>query len=300
MNAIRFDKTITDVDLAAMLIEHPRIFKAQKRYFWTVIATISLIVFYYIYFLFDFGVEVDRFVSGLVAVCGYFIHMFNWQNIHEWPILYILEQIAITFGIVFIGTFTASFIALPLSFIAARNIMNRGIFKVIAMCMRRFFDVCRGVDMAIWGLIFVRAVGLGPLAGSLAIIVQDIGVFGKLYAEGHEAVEKRPTKGLKALGANSLQTHRFGIFTQSFPSFLALTLYQLESNTRSASVLGFVGAGGIGLVYAENMRLWNWDIVMFITIVLVAVVMLIDKLSSILRDKYIIGEEIPIFTAPQV
>ncbi|WP_218139451.1 phosphonate ABC transporter, permease protein PhnE [Thorsellia anophelis] len=295
-----FNRTMTQAEIMAIKETHSLIFKAPKRYFWSVMISMCLIVIYYVYFLFDFGVELSRFTSGVVSVVGYFIQMFRWQNINEWPIAYILEQIAVTFGIVFIGTFTASFIALPLSFVAARNIMNKGIFKLIAMLMRRFFDICRGVDMAIWGLIFVRAVGLGPLAGSLAIIVQDIGVFGKLYAEGHEAVEKRPTKGLKALGANSLQTHRFGIFTQSFPSFLALTLYQLESNTRSASVLGFVGAGGIGLVYAENMRLWNWDIVMFITIVLVAVVMLIDKLSSILRDKYIIGEEIPIFTAPQV
>ncbi len=67
------------------------------------------------------------------------------------------------------------------------------------------------------------------------------------------------------MGANGLQKHRFGIFTQSFPTFLALSLYQIESNTRSAAVLGFVGAGGIGLIYAENMRLWNWDVVMFIT-----------------------------------
>ncbi|MBW6065496.1 hypothetical protein KQ939_17775, partial [Planococcus sp. CP5-4] len=97
--------------------------------------------------------------------------------------------------------------------------------------------VLRGIDMAIWGLIFVRAVGMGPLAGVLAIV----------------------------------------------------------SNTRSAAVLGFVGAGGIGLVYAENMRLWNWDVVMFITLILVVVVMIMDKVSSMLRNKYIIGEDIPLY-----
>ncbi|MEI8634390.1 hypothetical protein P4S72_24980 [Vibrio sp. PP-XX7] len=85
--------------------------------------------------------------------------------------------------------------------------------------------------------------------------------------KSHDAVDKRPSRGLNAVGANQLQKHRFGIFTQSFPQFLALTLYQIESNTRSAAVLGFVGAGGIGLVYAENMRLWNWDVVMSITLV---------------------------------
>jgi phosphonate transport system permease protein len=122
---------------------------------------------------------------------------------------------------------------------------------------------------------------------------------GKLYAEGHEAVDKSPGRGLMALGANSLQKHRYAIFTQSFPVFLALSLYQIESNTRSAAVLGFVGAGGVGLVYAENMRLWNWDAVMFITLILVVVVMSMDKISAILRKKYIIGEEIPLYRYSQ-
>lgn len=98
------------------------------------------------------------------------------------------------------------------------------------------------------------------------------------------------------MGAGSLQKHRFGIFTQSFPAFLALSLYQIESNTRSAAVLGFVGAGGVGLVYAENMRLWNWDVVMFITLILVAVVMMMDAASAWLRKRYITGKPIPLFT----
>ncbi len=76
---------------------------------------------------------------------------------------------------------------------------------------------------------------------------------------------------------------------------MALSLYQLESNTRSAAVLGFVGAGGIGLVYAENMRLWNWDVVMFITLIMVVIVMIMDKISAILRKKYILGEEIALY-----
>ncbi len=97
------------------------------------------------------------------------------------------------------------------------------------------------------------------------------------------------------MGANSLQKHRFGIFTQSFPQFLALSLYQIESNTRSAAVLGFVGAGGVGLVYAENMRLWNWDVVMFLTLILVGVVMVMDIISSRLRKRYITGKPVPLW-----
>ncbi|MGY2969609.1 phosphonate transport system permease protein [Ewingella americana] len=224
--------------------------------------------------------------------------MFVWHNFSEWPLMYYFEQIVMTLAIVFAGTITASFLALPLSFLAARNVMSTPVLRPISLVVRRILDVLRGLDMAIWGLIFVRAVGMGPLAGVLAIILQDLGLLGKLYAEGHEAVERSPSRGLRALGANPLQTHRFGIFTQSFPTFLALSLYQIESNTRSAAVLGFVGAGGIGLVYAENMRLWNWDVVMFITLILVVIVMAMDKISSILRAKYIHGEDIDLFEAP--
>lgn len=127
--------------------------------------------------------------------------------------------------------------------------------------------------------------------------MQDTGLLGRLYAEGHEAVDRSPGRGLTAVGANGLQKHRFSIFTQSFPTFLALSLYQIESNTRSAAVLGFVGAGGIGLIYAENMRLWNWDVVMFITLLLVAVVMAMDTLSAWLRRRYIGGSVVPLFKA---
>ena len=190
---------------------------------------------------------------------------------------------------------TTGLLALLLSFFAARNIMRGVVLGTLALLMRRLFDVLRGIDMAIWGLIFVRAVGLGPLAGVLAIIMQDTGLLGRLYAEGHEAVDRSPGRGLTAVGANGLQKHRFGIFTQSFPTFLALSLYQIESNTRSAAVLGFVGAGGIGLIYAENMRLWNWDVVMFITLLLVAVVMIMDTLSAWLRRRYIGGAAVPLY-----
>ncbi len=206
--------------------------------------------------------------------------MFVWHDFWNWPFGYYFTQIGVTLAIVFAGTLTATVLALLLSFFAARNIMRGVVLGTLALLMRRLFDVLRGIDMAIWGLIFVRAVGLGPLAGVLAIIMQDTGLLGRLYAEGHEAVDRSPGRGLTAAGANGLQKHRFGIFTQSFPTFLALSLYQIESNTRSAAVLGFVGAGGIGLIYAENMRLWNWDVVMFITLLLVAVVMIMDTLSA--------------------
>lgn len=282
-------------DVAKLKQEHAALFAAQNRYLRRVALVALAIVLYYLFFFAFFGIEWSRFLVGCQQLSRYFLRMFVWQDFINWPFAYYFTQVGITLAIVFAGTLTASFIALPVSFLAARNVMHDPVTRPISLVVRRILDVLRGIDMAIWGLIFVRAVGMGPLAGVLAIVMQDVGLLGKLYAEGHEAVERSPSRGLSAVGANSLQKHRYGIFTQSFPTFLALSLYQIESNTRSAAVLGFVGAGGVGLVYAENMRLWNWDVVMFLTIILVAVVMIMDVISSKLRKRYITGKGVPLW-----
>lgn len=286
---------ISATNLQQLKQQNPEIFSRQGRYLRTLGMITVAIVLYYVFFFLVFGISWPQFANGCQQISRYFMRMFVWHDFANWPFGYYFQQIFITLAIVFAGTITATLLALPLSFLAARNVMSSPVLRPIATLVRRLLDILRGIDMAIWGLIFVRAVGMGPLAGVLAIVMQDIGLLGKLYAEGHEAVDKSPSRGLTAVGANGLQKHRYGIFTQSFPTFLALSLYQIESNTRSAAVLGFVGAGGIGLVYAENMRLWNWDVVMFITLILVVVVMLMDKISAMLRNKYIVGEEIPLY-----
>ncbi|NMP26398.1 phosphonate ABC transporter, permease protein PhnE [Rahnella sp. SAP-1] len=289
----------TAADVAHIKQQHPQLFAAQRRYLRLLtLSTLAVVVYYLLFFRF-YGITFAQFSHGCLEIGRYFLRMFVWQDFSNWPFMYYFSQIAITLAIVFAGTVTAAFLALPLSFLAARNVMSTPLLRPISLVVRRIMDLLRGLDMAIWGLIFVRAVGMGPLAGVLAIVMQDLGLLGKLFAEGHEAVDRSPSRGLRALGANPLQTHRFGIFTQSFPTFLALSLYQIESNTRSAAVLGFVGAGGVGLVYAENMRLWNWDVVMFITLILVVIVMAMDKISALLRARYIVGEEIALFTSEE-
>lgn len=275
--------------------QHPALFSIQRRYLQRLLLLAVAVLLFYLFFFQMFGIPWTQWVNGCQQIGRYFLRMFVWHNFASWPFAYYFSQIGITLAIVFAGTLTATLLALPLSFLAARNVMSSRGLRPIALAMRRLLDILRGIDMAIWGLIFVRAVGMGPLAGVLAIVMQDIGLLGKLYAEGHETVERSPGRGLNAVGANSLQKHRYGIFTQSFPTLLALSLYQIESNTRSAAVLGFVGAGGIGLVYAENMRLWNWDVVMFITLILVVIVMIMDAVSAGLRRRYITGKAVPLY-----
>ncbi len=286
-------QAIPNVDLSRKL--NRTLFQAQGRYLRRLGLIGLAVLLYYLWFFLQFGIPAEQALTGVQQIGRYIARMFVWHDFWNWPFAYYFTQIGITLAIVFAGTLTATLFALLLSFLAARNIMKGGIAAGIAFCMRRLFDVLRGIDMAIWGLIFVRAVGLGPLAGVLAIIMQDTGLLGRLYAESHEAVDRSPARGLTAVGAGGLQKHRFSTFTQSFPTFLALSLYQIESNTRSAAVLGFVGAGGIGLIYAENMRLWNWDVVMFITVILVAIVMVMDSASAWLRRRYITGKAVPLF-----
>ncbi|WP_413742673.1 phosphonate ABC transporter, permease protein PhnE [Sodalis sp. RH15] len=275
--------------------QNRHIFARQKKDVLKLALVGAAIIIYYVFFFNQYGIPWPRLMNGCQQIGHYFLRMFVWHDFAQWPFGYYLQQIFITLAIVWVGTLTATVVGLAISFLAARNVMVSPPLRLVAIVVRRLLDIFRGVDMAIWGMVFVRALGMGPLAGVLAIFMQDVGLLGKLFAEGHEAVDKSPGRGLTALGANSLQKHRYGIFTQSFPVFLALSLYQIESNTRSAAVLGFVGAGGVGLVYAENMRLWNWDVVMFITLILVAIVMAMDKISAILRKKYIAGEDIPLF-----
>jgi phosphonate transport system permease protein len=196
----------------------------------------------------------------------------------------IAKSLAETVAMAFLGTFVAALLAVPLGFLGANNVVSNRLFH---FSLRRIFDGFRGVDQLIWALVFVRAVGLGPLAGVLAIAVADIAVLAKLYAEAIENAEQRQVEGVRATGARPSLVIRFGLLPQVFPVMLAQALYFVESNTRSASVLGIVGAGGIGLSIAERIRIRAWDEVAFIIILLLVVVAVMDMLSARIRRRLI-------------
>jgi phosphonate transport system permease protein len=196
----------------------------------------------------------------------------------------ILMGIAESVAMAFLGTFMAAIVAVPLGFMGARNVVTTTLLR---FSLRRVFDGMRGVDQLIWALAFVRAVGLGPLAGVLAIFVSDIAVLSKLYAEAIENAEKRQAEGVTAAGGGRLLGIRFGILPQVAPVMLAQALYFFESNTRSASILGVVGAGGIGLQIAERIRVRHWDEVAFIIILMIITVAAIDWISGRIRRRLI-------------
>jgi phosphonate transport system permease protein len=196
----------------------------------------------------------------------------------------ILKGMAESVAMAFLGTFLAAIVAIPLGFLGARNIVTTVLLR---FSLRRVLDGFRGVDQLIWALAYVRAVGLGPLAGVLAIFTTDVAVLGKLYAEAIENAEKNQAEGVVASGGGRLAAIRFGILPQVAPVMLAQALYFFESNTRSATILGVVGAGGIGLQIAERIRVRHWDEVAFIIILMIITVAAIDFLSGRIRRRLI-------------
>ena len=138
-----------------------------------------------------------------------------------------------------------------------------------------------------WALIFVNVVGLGPFAGVLAIAAADIGVLAKIIGEAVENADRRQIEGVRSTGAGRLQTLRFGIVPQVSPVILSNGLYFLESNVRSASILGVVGAGGIGQELSDRIRINNWDEAMFLILLILVAVWAIDTMSASLRMRLI-------------
>ncbi len=189
-----------------------------------------------------------------------------------------------TLAMAFLGTFIAAILAVPLGFLGAHNIVAQRLFR---FSLRRGFDGLRAVDQLIWALVFVAAVGMGPFAGILAIAVGDTGVLAKLYAEAIENIDRRPVDGVRAAGAGRLATLRFAVLPQVLPIFLSNALYMFESNTRSASILGIVGAGGIGLYLGDRIGANDWDVVACLLLMILVTVSAIDMLSARIRKYFI-------------
>lgn len=185
-----------------------------------------------------------------------------------------------TLAMAFLGTLLAFVVALPLGFLAAKNVVPAW---VLHFSLRRALDGLRGVDTLIWALVFVNVVGLGPFAGLLAIAVADIGVLAKIIAEAVENADRRQAEGVRSTGAGRLQEARFGLLPQIWPVILSNALYFFESNVRSASILGVVGAGGIGQELSDRIRINNWDEAMFLIAMILATVWAIDSVSGALR-----------------
>jgi len=191
-----------------------------------------------------------------------------------------LKAMGETLAIAFLGTLSAAVVAVPLALLAAENTSPHG---VIRFFVRRVLDVIRGIDTLIWALVFVGVVGLGPFAGVLAIAVSDTGGLGKLFSEAIEATRARERETIVASGGTSWMGFRFGLLPQVLPIIAGQILYFFESNTRSATIIGIVGAGGIGLQLSEQIRTYDFDQVALIVLLILIAVAAIDWISGKLR-----------------
>ncbi|WP_407179080.1 phosphonate ABC transporter, permease protein PhnE [Bradyrhizobium sp. STM 3562] len=191
-----------------------------------------------------------------------------------------LKALGETLSIALLGTSLAAVIALPVSLLAARNVVPS---NIVRFPVRRFLDSIRGIDTLIWALVWINVVGLGPFAGVLAIAISDFGALGKLFSEAIEAADRKQVEGIRASGGSSLHEIRFGLLPQVIPVIAGQVLYFIESNTRSATIIGIVGAGGIGLQLAEQIRVLEWQHVSFLILMILVAVAAIDWISGKLR-----------------
>ena len=188
----------------------------------------------------------------------------------------------------FLGTIGAACLALPLGFMSARNFAPSLIGR---FGLRRLFDFLRGVDGLIWTVILSRAFGPGPMTGALAILITDTGTFGKMFSEALENVDDKQIEGLKSTGASPISQNRFGVIPQITPVLLSQILYYLESNTRSATIIGAIVGGGIGLLLTQAIITQkDWEEVTYYIILIVVMVFIMDSLSGWLRRRLIKGD----------
>lgn len=224
-------------------------------------------------------------INGLPNMFDFVADMFPPDFSDWWPYL---GGIGETLQIAIMGTTFGAAIALPLSFLAARNVMP---YWPVYQATRTLFDLCRGINELIWALLFVAMVGLGPLPGVLALTVHLIGALGRYFSEAIEATSPELVTAMASTGANRVQTVYYGILPQVKTLFVGYTLYYFEHCFRAATVLGLVGAGGIGIKLMEAKSLFHWDQVLFILILMVLTVIAIDRISALVRMRFITGVE---------
>jgi phosphonate transport system permease protein len=203
-----------------------------------------------------------------------------------------VEGILETFQMSFLGALLGAAFAFPLAALAVGEAPTVGasrgerLLRAVPYHLARLvLNVFRSVPDILWALVFVVALGLGPFPGTLALAVHSAGVLGKLYSETLEAVPSRPVEALTATGASGFQAFLFGRLPQAMSNFTSLTLYQWECNIRSATILGFVGAGGIGQQILISMNLFDYPKVATLVGATIVVVLLVDRFSAAIRRR---------------
>jgi phosphonate transport system permease protein len=195
----------------------------------------------------------------------------------DWRI-YVAEMV-VTVQVAVWGTVLAVICAIPFGLLSSSNIAPMWIHQPV----RRLMDAARAINEMVFAMLFIVAVGLGPFAGVLALWVHTTGILAKLFSEAVEAIDPHPVEGIRATGANVLEEIVYGVIPQVMPLWVSYTLYRFESNVRSASVVGMVGAGGIGVILYEVIRSFEYAHTAAVMLIIIAFVTAIDLVSARIR-----------------
>ena len=280
------DTKVLDADAAAIALRYPLAMGHNRRR-GVSLATATVAIFGSVVLGFSFlDVSWGRFLGGFGEL-GRIITMMVPPDYHSTPRLLLwIKSLGESLAIAFLGTTAAALLAFPFALLASSNVMPVWLFR---FSIRRGLDVFRGVNTLIWALIWINVVGLGPFAGVLAIMTADFGTFGKMFSEAIEAADHKPGEAVIASGGSGLHRIRFGLIPQVLPILSSQVLYLIESNTRSATIIGIVGAGGIGQHLTEAIRTLEWQQVSFLVLMIMVAVAVIDFVSSWIRGTIIRG-----------
>ena len=202
-------------------------------------------------------------------------------DFRDWRIY--AREMVVTVHIAIWGTVLAVVAAVPMGLLSSANLAPRWVYQPV----RRVMDACRAINEMVFAMLFIVAVGLGPFAGVLALFVHTTGVLAKLFSKAVEAIDPQPVEGIRATGANALEEIVYGVIPQVLPLWISYTLYRFESNVRSASVVGMVGAGGIGVVLWEIIRGFQYAETCAVMIIIVVSVSIIDVVSARIRKSLV-------------
>ena len=194
-----------------------------------------------------------------------------------------LQEMIVTLQIALWGTALAVVFAVPFGLLSSANITPAWVHQPV----RRLMDATRAINEMVFAMLFIVAVGLGPFAGVLALFVHTTGVLAKLFSEAVEAIDAQPVEGIRATGANALEEIVYGIIPQVLPLWISYSLYRFESYVRSASVVGMVGAGGIGVILWDIIRGFQYAETCAVMIIIIVSVTIIDVISAQIRKSVI-------------
>ncbi|MEM9220562.1 MAG: phosphonate ABC transporter, permease protein PhnE [Cyanobacteria bacterium P01_F01_bin.150] len=268
-----FGRKISPQILDTLAQEKPLV--TPLRIFWVIVA---IAVLYYAGLKSDLSIV--ELIQGGERMAEY-ISRYYPPDFTDWK--FYMSDILETVGMGIWGTLLAAIVAVPLAIVAAENVAPFWMVFIV----RRFLDAMRAINEIVFALIFIVAVGLGPFAGVLAIFIHTTGTLGKLFSEAIEAIESGPVEGMRATGASKLQEVIFGVIPQVIPLWTSFTLYRFEANVRSATVLGVVGAGGIGVTLIQSFRAFKYGKVAAMLILLIIVVTVIDTVSAKIRQRLV-------------